>query len=233
MRRIDRGLHAPGQAATAAQSRDLGANTLRFVIPWVPDRTPAFAGDAFGTRESPCTFLLNQGSIENHASGDSIFKDPAEDRNTRDLGVDQTQNQESRDFSRISVVNSSRSRVYISLEQRVALLANISRIPVGKATVFSSTKFVSILSNLIIRSDELLIPSAITFAALCVILAISPLYHCPSSYPQSALSATALETKTALSETIVAQLLLAILAVSASSSDLTVIDKVSRYVEFP
>ena len=179
------------------------------------------------------TFLLNQGSIENHASGDSIFKDPVEDRNTRDLGVDQTQNQESRDFSRISVVNSSRSRVYISLEQRVALLANISRIPVGKATVFSSTKFVSILSNLIIRSDELLIPSAITFAALCVILAISPLYHCPSSYPQSALSATALETKTALSETIVAQLLLAILAVSASSSDLTVIDKVSRYVEFP
>ena len=179
------------------------------------------------------TFLLTQGSIENHASGDSIFKDPVEDRNTRDPGVDQTQNQESRDLSRISAVNSSRSRVHVSLEQRVALLANISRIPVGKATVFSSTKFVSILSNLIIRSDELLIPSAITFAALCVILAISPLYHCPSSYPQSALSATALETKTALSETIVAQLVLAILAVSASSSDLTVIDKVSRYVEFP
>ena len=176
-------------------------------------------------------FLHEQGSTENYESGDSIFKDVAQVYKTGDQGVDQTENQESRDLSRLSAVSSCRSHVCISLEQRVALLANICRIPVGKANVFSSTKFISLLSNLIIRSDELLIPSAITFAALCVILAISPLYHCPSSYPQAALSSTTSATKAGVSETIVAQLLLAILAVSASSSDLTVIDKVSYCVQ--
>jgi|GEM_PF-4216245 len=50
MRRIDHGVHVSRPSGAAAQSRDLGANALRAVIPWVPDRTPAFAGAVSGKR---------------------------------------------------------------------------------------------------------------------------------------------------------------------------------------
>lgn len=176
------------------------------------------------------SFLRQQGSQVGCARGESEFKHgvAGDDQATVQI-ISSTQNfgDYSQSQSLSPPLTRNENQIYISLEQRVALLANISRCPEGKASVFSSSTFVSLLSKLVLSGEEVFVPSGITFAILSLLLALVPLYHCPSSYPHSTLSSSYLEGNAVHDETIVAQLLLATLAVSASNRDLNVVDKVS------
>ena len=75
-----------------------------------------------------------------------------------------------------------------SLEQRLALLANICRCPNGKSLVFAEGDFLDLLSNLIAKygdgkADSLHLHSSVAFAALSMFLALAPLFHSPTLYP--------------------------------------------------
>ena len=125
-----------------------------------------------------------------------------------------------------------------ALEQRIALIANLCRCSGGRSAVLTTDGFMTSLSVFISKhsttdGDTVQLPGSVTYAALSVLLAVAPLLHTlpPTSSSSSALSTIASwggASSSSSTESNVGIILAATLTVSAGSSDLSVIDKVSN-----
>lgn len=113
-------------------------------------------------------------------------------------------------------------------EQRVVLIANICRCQNGKLAVFMSDNFIKLISNLLSQRNNNLSVGVI-YSCVCILFAIAPLYHStayPFSTHSTGLNGSKVKDKADKETSRVAHLLMASLMVSASSRDLTAIDKV-------
>ena len=125
----------------------------------------------------------------------------------------------------------------ISLEQHMALLANICRCQSGKAIIFACDDFLSSLATFVsshgsCAPDVFSVSSDVTFAVMSMMLALAPLYHSPAHYPYVRrasplphLSSSEKSTSPSRDCTL-AQQFMATLTIAAGCRDLTVIDKV-------
>jgi hypothetical protein len=128
----------------------------------------------------------------------------------------------------------------ISLEQRMALLANICRCQNGKAIIFACDEFLSSLASFVgshgsCAAEVFSVSSDITFAVMSMMLALAPLYHSPAHYPYvrsrraspvPCIPASETNRTPGVRDCPLAHQLMTTLTIAAGCRDLTVIDKV-------
>lgn len=188
-----------------------------------------------------CKFLVMKArQKQSNPFGDAETK--LSDVSKREQGeYEADENESGSEYSRGPGTRGRDNAASISLEQRMALLANICRYQSGKAIIFACDEFLSSLATFVssygsCAADAFSVSSDITFAVMSMMLALAPLYHSPTHYPYVRSRRASPVPCIPASETVrssgdsdcpLAHQLMTTLVVAAGCRDLTVIDKVS------